>query len=258
MEKELAGRTAIITGGSRGIGKAIATALAQNGAYVIICGRNQETLQKTALALRCGYRIADVTKPDQIEKMFSLLPKLDILVNNVGGVEKFGNFFDLTDGDWLDAFNLNLMSMVRFCRGAIPLLKKSLSPRVINISSLVARQPGRFNPHYGAAKASMLYLNKYLATELAKDGILVNAICPGTLKGGGWEKNVEDRAKRMNLTLGEAEEIMEGEERAKVPLRRMGTPEDIAELVAFLASDRANFITGMVFNVDGGVRRSVY
>jgi len=269
MEKELTGRTAIITGGSRGIGRAIAIALAKNGVCVIICGRNQGTLQQTieeinksnwcSPTLRCEYRVVDVMQPGQIEKIFIEPPEnIDILVNNVGGAEKFGDFFTLTDKDWLNAFNLNLMSMVRFCRLAIPLLKKSPSPRIINISSLVARQPGRFNPHYGTAKTGMLYLNKYLANELARYGILVNAICPSTIEGGGWEKNIRDRANRTGMSLEEAEAAMKSEEVAKSPLGRMGQLKDVAELVVFLASEKANFITGQVFDVDGGVRRSIY
>lgn len=267
MRYDFKNRLALVTGSTHGIGKAIAGVLAENGADIIICGRNRESLEATKAEIgKSGTKVygfaLDASKPDEVKKLFEEVVaeagRLDILVNNVGRAEPFGGFFDLSDEDWENTFNLNFMSMVYFCRAAIPWLRKSNRGRIINIASLSARQPGIWNPHYSAAKAAMLNLNKHLANLLAKDNILVNAICPSTLKGGGWERNAADRARRDGLSLKDAEALMESEEKKKSPLGRMGTLEDIAELTAFLASERANFITGTSLQVDGGTVRSIF
>lgn len=266
MTKELKGRRALVSGATRGIGKAIAMNLAGHGVFLVICGRSFDKLEKTVEEIwaetgnRPSLIQANVCEDGAIESMFqlsSLSGGLDILINNVGGPMKTGNLFELDNQDWLDVFNLNLMTAVRFSKTAIPLLRKSRHPRIINISSLVAHQPGKYNPHYGVAKAGLEYFTKYLATELAKDGILVNAIAPDTLKGGGWVDNVQKKADMMQISFGEAEVLMERECSAKVPLGHIGQLEDIAELVTFLVSDKAKHITGSVFDVDGGRRASV-
>ena len=267
MEISLHGRVALVTGGGEGLGRAIAFSLASAGADVVVGGRRKESLEEVAGSLRqIGVKsypvVADVIKLSEVKFMFRFITEvigsLDILVNNVGRAEPFGNFFDLTDNDWMSAYNLNFMSMVRCSREAIPLLKKSDCARIINISSVPARQPGMFNPHYSAAKAAMLNLSKHLATVLAPDRILVNAICPSTLKGGsGWVRNAENRARRDGTSLEEAEEATERTDREKAPLQRLGTLRDVASLVTFLASPEAGFITGTVIDVDGGTVRSI-
>lgn len=269
MNLNLKGRVALVTGSTHGLGRSIATALAREGADIIICGRKLAHLEETLIDINsivgnnvnircCG--LGEVS-PSYVKSIFSGIVKevgqLDILVNNVGGAEKFGGFFDLSDKDWKAAYELNFMSMVYFSREAIPWLKKSKAGRIINIASLPAQEPGQFNPHYSAAKAAMLNLSKHLANALAKENILVNAICPGTLKGGGWIGNVFDRADRLQISLQEAEMSMEKEEKLKVPLGRIGKLDDIAKMAAFLASDKADFITGACINIDGGRRRSI-
>lgn len=263
MDLQLKNRIALVTGASHGIGKAIALELAREGCYVILCGRKIETLQAAIKEVweygeGTFYKI-DATKLQEIKTLFCFSRgKIDILVNNVGGAKKFGDFFTLTDEDWMSAFELNLMSVVRFTREAVPHLRKSDCPRIINISAANAKQPGKFNPHYVVAKAGLLALNKVLANELAKDGVLVNAVCPSTLKGGGWERNIKDRAEREGIREDLAEKRMEEEESKKTPLGRIGTPEDVARLVAFLASPLNNYVSGACINIDGGISRSIF
>lgn len=266
MNLILKGFTALVSGGSYGIGREIALALAAEGADLIICGRQEGPLEKTKSELeKAGVRVeascVDATKPESVKACFDSVVRktgrLDILVNNVGGAEKFGSFFDLTDDDWERAYALNFMSMVYFTREAIPFLRKSRRASVLNVSSVPAHQPGRFNPHYSAAKAAMVNLSKHLSNLLAPENILVNTVCPGTLDGGGWERNLKDKAERLGISFAEAEERMREEENKKVPLNRIGSPKDIAAMVTFLASDQARFITGECINIDGGVTRSV-
>lgn len=262
----LTGRTALVTGSSRGIGMAIAAELAEQGARVIICGRNQAKLNaaQNKVAERGGSVSAiavDGTKPNEVKKLFGRIKKigqLDILVNNIGGVPTFGDFFSLTDKDWRDALELNLMSMVYFSREAIPLLKKSKHARIINIATVPARQPGQFNPHYSAAKAGMVNVSKHLANVLATEGILVNAVLPSTIAGENFKKRARDRAKRDRVPLAQAEQTLRAEDAAKVPLGVLGEADDVAGLVAFLASDAARYITGACISVDGGTTRAAF
>lgn len=259
-------KTALITGGGSGLGKSIALSLAADGIDIIICGRNKKTLEDVAGEIRLLNRtvktyVLDATDSHQVKGLFSdegkIHDKLDILVNNIGGVEKFDDFFHLTDDDWSNSYLLNFMTMVYFCREAIQWLKKSKQGRIINISTIAAKQPGLYNPHYSSAKAAMLHLSKHLSNILAKDNILVNTICASTLAGGSWERNIQDRAKRLNISYSKAKEIAEKEEKEKNPLKRIGNLSDVAYLVTFLASEKANFITGSCIDVDGGTVRSI-
>lgn len=264
MDLGLKGRVALVTGSSRGLGKAIAEALAQEGASVIINGRNSAAVGNTAFEIGCKSSVyphqfvCDVTNTKRIKELFDeKISKLDILVNNAGNLERFGSFEDLTEEDWQRSFDVTFMSAVRFINASLPYLRKSDQARIINISSLTAHEPGNFNPHYGIAKSGLLNLTKYLSKYLGKDKILVNAICPSTLAGGGWDENIKDRAKRDGITPEKAEKIMRQEENKKSPLGIMGELSNVADLVVYLASSRANFLTGHCYNVDGGITRSV-
>lgn len=267
MDLGLKGRVALITASSSGLGRAIADTLAKEGTDMIINGRNKEKVDKACEATMNRFKVsaypcyADVTNPDQINTFFSeILPKigkLDILVNNAGNLETFGTLWSLTEKDWARSFDLTFMPMVRFSLLAYPWLKESGHGRIINIGSIPAHQPGRANPHYAAAKAAILPVSKMMANEFAKDNILVNVICPSTLHGGGWDKNVILRAQRDGISPEEAERLMIEEEKRKSPLGRMGALEEIAGFVAFLASDCAGFTTGQCFNIDGGLTKSI-
>lgn len=265
MDLQLKNKLALVTGGSHGIGKAIALTLAREGADIIICGRDSEKLTRAKKEIissdvRVWAWEVDATNRMSIEVMFSYMTEfnsLDILVNNIGGVEQFGGFTDLTDEAWNNSMNLNFTSMRHFCEYAIPWLKKSLFGKIVNVCTVPAHQPGFFNPHYAAAKAAMLNLSKYLANSLGKDGILVNTVCPSTIQGGAWKSNVQDRANRQKITIEQAEQLIFDETKKKNPLGKVGQLDDVADIVAFLCSPRNQFITGNCINVDGGSTRTI-
>lgn len=271
MCSSLKGRLALVTGSTRGLGKAIVEALAAEGADVIINGRWSKTVGNVAYEIEHKFNhnihayqcVCDATDSKKIKAFFtekiSQIGRLDILVNNVGNIEKFGKFEDLNEEDWQRSFDLICMSAVRFSYGSLPYLKRSDQARIINISALSGHQPSftGINPHYGLAKAGMLNLSKNMANDFGRYGITVNAICLSTLTGGGWEQNIKDRAEREKITAEEAEKIMQREENRKSPLNRMGTLENVANMVSYLASDKSNFMTGEIINVDGGITRGL-
>lgn len=261
MDFGLQGKCAIVTGGSKGIGKDIAKALLQEGSNVVICGRDEEALSLAERDLSQHGKgvISSVSVDLKTEQGARLLVdhtlenhgKIDILVNNVGGVERFGDFFDLTEVDWLDTFKLNIMSAVNCVRFTFKSLQITKG-KIVNISSTVGLSPGAYNPHYTITKASMINLNMHLARRLAKYGICVNAICPGPVYSDSWDRNVEYVSTEQGISLEEARELLDNQEKNKLLLRQIGTGDDVAGLAVFLASKKANWITGSCFKIDGG------
>jgi 3-oxoacyl-[acyl-carrier protein] reductase len=266
MDLGLKNRVVLITGASKGIGRATALTFAREGARVVICSRGKAALEKVAgeiadagaqsLPLPCD--VNDRTQVDHVLKeVRQRFDRLDVLVNNAGGAGKFGAFMDLTDEDWHQAWNFNLMSMVWFTRAALPLMQKGGGGRIINISSTSGRQPGANAPHYAAAKAAMINLNKYLSNTLAKEQILVNCICPGPVWSASWEGTAQETAQKLGISYEEAVRRVKAGDEPKIPLQRLGEPEEVAALAVFLASDRTGFLTGACIQVDGGKTKSM-
>lgn len=263
---DLSGRVALVTGASKGIGKAIALRLAKAGARVVICARDPERLELTAREIRDsgGSVLAvpvDVTAGGAVQTAVERATKetrgIDILVNNVGGAIRFGGLSDLSNDDWANAFQLNVMSMVHFVNASLPWLRQSRNARIITISSIAGVEPGLFNPHYTTTKAATINFSKVLANSLAKERILCNVVCPGTVRTDAWDKNIDETARREGITREAAAALVEKQEAAKIPLGRIGESDEIAGLVAFLASDDARWITGSCFHVNGGKTRSI-
>ncbi len=241
--------------------------LAREGASVALIARRREALEAAAESARAagstsgGRALAiagDVARAEDVERAVAGTVKafggLDILVNNAG-ISGLGSFMDASDEDWYRIWDLNVMSAVRFSRLAVPHMRRRGGGRIIMISSVSGRRPHPlFTPAYGVTKAGMLNLAKSLSLELAPDGILVNAVCPGMVMTPLWRGQAETLASREGKS---PEEVLAGRE-ADRPLGRAATPEEVASVVIFLASDRASYITGSTYNVDGGVVRSIF
>jgi 3-oxoacyl-[acyl-carrier protein] reductase len=261
MDLQLKDRIALVTGGSKGIGASIVRQLAKEGAKVIFCARPSPAMSALELEVRAtgGACIAMPVDVFDVVALRNLVNDaaaywggLDILVNNVGGAIKFGGFDELSDEDWMRAYELNVMSMVRFTREVLPYLRKSELKRIINISSTSATQPGSYNPHYTVTKAAIINLSKHLANVLVKDKILVNTVCPGPVHSDSWEENILRIASERSISETEARVLVESEESAKIPLGVVGEGDQIASVVALLASPLSDWTTGSCFHVNGG------
>jgi 3-oxoacyl-[acyl-carrier protein] reductase len=263
MELGLSGRRAIVTGGSKGIGLAVARELAAEGASVAICSRSSAELAAAAteieLAAQDGAAVhqqaTDVTDPGQVtafvDAMADRMGGLDILVNNAGGARP-GNFETLTDEDWQHDLDVKLFSQIRCVRAALPHLRRSSAARVINVNAVYAKYP---DPAFFATtvnRAACLNLNKALATEFGAENILVNSVNIGFVVTPQWENIRNRRAPDQPL-----DDFLDGLAKAEVPMGRFGRVEEVSGLIAFLASDRASYITGAVIDVAGGMGKYV-
>jgi len=257
MNLELEGKIAMVTGGSRGLGRAIAMRLAAEGCGLAICARGEEALVEVAEAVRgmgrpVYHEPLDVTEAESVdsfvEQAARQLGGLDILVNNVGGNRRVA-FADSEDRDWQEILEVNFHSHVRFSRAVIPHMRRHSSGVILFIASIFGREAGGPGLSiYNTTKSALISLAKIMALELAPEGIRVNSIAPGSIRfpGGSWDRRCQEDPEGM------AEFI-----RVNLPLGRFGTAEELADVVTFLASPRASLITGACLNADGGQSHSL-
>jgi 3-oxoacyl-[acyl-carrier protein] reductase len=263
MDLGIRDRVALVCGASSGLGKAVATALAREGAKIAICARTAEKLQKAADEIRAVTSAevllvaADVSKPADVKTLVSKVVahfgKLEILVCNAGG-PPFGQFLDQPEDAWQKAVELNLLSTIHLCREAVPHMQRAHWGRIINITSFAAKQPHEGLILSNTARAGVLGFAKSLANELAASGILVNTVCPGAFETERHTALTQKRAAAEGISTEEVTRKRTKE----IPLGRFGKPEEFGDLVAFLASERAAYITGTAIQIDGGVVRSLY
>jgi len=256
-------KTALVAASSRGLGKAIALQLSKEGAKVAICARNEERLFKTRedIARESGGTVkayvADVTKEDQVKNMFkavvSDLGPVDILINNAGGPPS-GFVDDFTPENYRKALELNLLSTIRMCYEVISSMKEKRWGRIVNVTSVSAKQPIPNLILSNTARAGVLGFAKSLSEQLAPFGITVNSVCPGYTRTERVEELALAFAEKGTGTKKDFYAAIE----QNVPMGRMGTPEELAHTVAFLASEGAGYITGTAVQVDGGYIKGLY
>jgi NAD(P)-dependent dehydrogenase (short-subunit alcohol dehydrogenase family) len=253
MELGLKGKVAVITGGSEGIGAATAARLALEGAKVAICARRREPLEKVAAEIRSKGGEAfvhptDMSKAGDVERFIKAVVdhygRIDILVNNAGSSIR-GPFEEVKDETWQQDLDLKVFGAIRASRLAIPYMKKQGGGRIVNISTIAGKQPGPASGPTSLSRAAGLALTKALSKEYAADNILVNAVCIGKVRSGQHERRIA------------REKLVPAEYYAKVseeiPMGRVGEPMEVANVIAFLVSDAASYVTGSSIHLDGGM-----
>ena len=259
MDLGLKGKVALVAGASQGMGRATALLFAREGARVSICARGAVALNEAAAMIRKETggevlaMVADMSKAEDIQKFVNDSAKhfgrLDVIVNNAGGPPP-GEFMKFTDDEWSNAFNLSFMSMTR---EAVPHMRKVGGGRVINITSYSVKEPIAGLVLSNAVRSAVIGWAKTLSRELARDNILINNVCPGRIDTDRAQKLNKARADRVGRPVEEINKEMA----AEVPLGRYGTAGETADLIVFLGSDRASYITGATIQIDGGLVRGI-
>jgi 3-oxoacyl-[acyl-carrier protein] reductase len=262
MDLGLANRVAVVAAASKGLGRAVAERLAQEGARLAICARNEDPLQQAAQEIqeRTNAEVlavpADVSNREEVKRFITRAVErfghLDVLVTNAGGPPP-GNFLSLDDAQWQAAFRLTLMSAVWLCREVVPYMQRQKWGRIVHITSVSVKQPLDNLLLSNSLRLAVIGLSKSLANELAPHNITVNAVCPGSVLTERVKLLLQAEAEKRRVSLEEAKRSR----LRQIPLGRFGQPQDLADVVAFLASENAGFITGTAIQVDGGLTRFV-
>ena len=265
VELGIAGRVAIVTGASKGIGRATAEALAREGASVLLSARSPETLERAVAELRtagcdAAGEVADVVDPGSSEALrdaaLARWGRVDIVVNNAGGgpvgADHVSNF---DEESWIEVFRLNVVTAMRLTLACVPDMASRRWGRVVNVSSSAGRDPDARFASYGAAKAALLHVTRTTALAYAADGVLVNAVLPGLTRTEGVLTGYDEAAAATNRTPEEIELRMMA--RQPIAMARTGQPEEVAGAIAFLCSEQASWMTGVLLTVDGGTVKAL-
>jgi len=264
MDMGIKGRSAIVTGGSRGIGHETARRFLEEGARVTICGRNAETLEaaRAALAKSTGGEVhavvADMTREADVARVVDGAKQrfggVDILVNNAGQMYS-GRFEAMNEAGLKEQLDTKLFGFLRAIRLVHPLMKAKRWGRIVNIIGGAGKEPDPYMFGSGITNSALLNITKSLSTEFGEDGILVNAVCPGWVDTNLWRRNAQGLASELNV---KSEEEARRLAARKNSLNRFGKPEELANAIVFLCSERASYITGVSLNLDGGRLKSLW
>ena len=264
MDLGIKGKAAIVTGASRGIGRETARQFLEEGARVMICGRNAETLERTRaeLAQQTGGEIhavvADMIKPDDIVRLVEAAKKqlggVDILVNDAGQMYS-GRFAVMTDEGLKEQLETKLFGFLRAIRLVYPLMKDKRWGRIVNLIGGAGKEPDPYMFGSGITNSGLLNITKSLSTEFGEDNVLVNAICPGWVATNLWQRNAQGLQQELGV---KSEEEARRLAARKNSLNRFGKPEELANAIVFLCSERASYITGVSLNLDGGRLKALW
>ena len=255
MDLGLQDRVCLVTGSTAGIGLATARLLAEEGARAVVTGRDPERVDTARASAGAAFGIAcDLARAGEPERVVAeterQLGRIDCLVNNVGTARQV-SFDELTDEDWEATWQLNVMSYIRTIRAAVPGMLKRGGGRIVNVSSTAGKRPSTGMPDYSVSKAAVLSLSRLVADLYAKDGILCNAVAPGPTASPAWLAPGGLADQGAERSGKDRDAVLEGVAAGR-PLGRLAEPDEIAATIVFLCSNRADFVTGAAWGVDGG------